>query len=150
MRRTVMLSIAASGQSGGPCAWAATLTSNGRRRDLTGGSVKSSHNRQLWRALIKALNALKEPCIVLGYTNAQWLVDVMNKQPDSTYANDDLYREARAAALEHRLEMHHRADVRTQRDMARKVVLNPLELAKADEPTKWQYEQVDDTQMELF
>ncbi len=150
MRRTVMLTIASAGQSGGPCAWAATLSSKGRRKDLTGGSINSSHNRQLWRALIEALNALTEPCIVLGYTNALWLVDVMNKRPDSTYGNDDLYREARAAALEHRLEMHHRADVRTQRDMARKMVANAVELGPADRPTVWQFEQADEMQMELF
>ena len=150
MRSTVILTIASVGQAGGPCAWCATLTSKGKRLELTGGSVQSTQPRQLWRALIEGLNSLTRPCVVLAYTNAAWLVSVMTNRPEDTSRSDDLYREARAAALEHRLEMHHRAEVGTQRDGARKMLKRSDALGDADMPTEWVYEQADDAQMGLF
>lgn len=150
MRRTVLMVIAASGQPGGPCAYACTLTCRDRRRDITGGSVESTHARQLWRGLIHALNALSEPCVVLCYSNAEWLVRLMTDQPAESFTSNDLYTEARAAALEHRLEMHYRQDVRTQRDLARRACLDSATLGAADMPVHEGDQLVTDQQLELL
>jgi ribonuclease HI len=95
----VILCIASSGVPGGRCAWAAELQTERKRRRITGGSVESTPHRQLYRALLAGLEALRKPCRVTVYTNAEWLVSGMGSADAGTHG--DIKREVHAAAAEH-------------------------------------------------
>lgn len=61
----------------GPGGWAAVLTCDtpqGRvRREMCGGFSRTTNNRMEILAVLEALGALKEPCIVELYTDSQYV-----------------------------------------------------------------------------
>ena len=48
----------------GPGGWGAILSYNGARKELSGGEKSTTNNRMELTAVIRGLQALKEPCIV--------------------------------------------------------------------------------------
>ncbi|MFQ5707238.1 MAG: ribonuclease HI [bacterium] len=63
----------------GPGGYAAILKFAGRRKELSGGFKNTTNNRMEIMAAIKGLEALKEKCKVLLYSDSQYLVDCINK-----------------------------------------------------------------------
>lgn len=69
-----------------------TLNDNGRggygavivfgsiQKEIYGGYTRSTNNRMELMACIKALEALKEPCEVIVYSDSKYIVDAMNKK----------------------------------------------------------------------
>ena len=61
----------------GPGGWAAVLTCEGTkgpaRREMSGGFSRTTNNRMEILAVLEALGALKEPCIVELYTDSQYV-----------------------------------------------------------------------------
>ena len=61
----------------GPGGWAAVLTCEGAkgpaRREMSGGFALTTNNRMEILAVLEALGALKEPCIVELYTDSQYV-----------------------------------------------------------------------------
>ena len=98
--RQVIAGIVSAGTAGKPCAFAVELRCENMRRAITGGSMCSTPQRQLYRGVIAALQAIKSPARVTVYTNAQWLIKVM-RAGATVAANADLHREAVAAGAEH-------------------------------------------------
>ncbi len=63
----------------GPGGYAAILTFNQHQRELSGGFQCTTNNRMELFAVIKALEALTEPCRVTLYSDSQYLVNAMIK-----------------------------------------------------------------------
>ncbi len=67
--------------SGNPGAggWAAILSYRGTEKELSGGEVDTTNNRMEVTAVIRALQALKEPCSVEIYSDSAYTVNAFNE-----------------------------------------------------------------------
>ena len=63
----------------GPGGWGAILSYNGARKELSGGEKSTTNNRMELTAVIKALQALKEPCTVELYSDSKYVLDALQK-----------------------------------------------------------------------
>lgn len=59
----------------GPGGWAAILDYKGVEKVLSGGAPETTNNRMELTSVISALSALKEPCVVILYTDSKYVVD---------------------------------------------------------------------------
>jgi ribonuclease HI len=99
----------------GPGGWAAILRSGRHEKEISGGEPSTTNNRMELLAVIKGLDALKEPSQVTVYTDSRYVMDgatrwmprwhlngwrTADKKP---VKNDDLWRALAAAAQRHRL-----------------------------------------------
>ena len=75
---TVYTDGACSGNPG-PGGWAAILRFRGAEKVLSGGEAETTNNRMELTAVIRALEALKEPCSVTVYSDSRYVVDAMSK-----------------------------------------------------------------------
>ena len=57
----------------GPGGWGAILCFEGREKELFGGEAVTTNNRMELTAAIKALEALKRPCVVHLHTDSDYL-----------------------------------------------------------------------------
>ncbi len=99
----------------GPGGWAAALKFNGKEKQLSGGSAKTTNNRMELTAAIEALKALKRSCRVTLYTDSKYLkngieswIHNWKKNGWKTAAkkpvlNEDLWRELDKLAAEHKV-----------------------------------------------
>ena len=62
----------------GPGGWGAVLRYETVEKELSGGEDNTTNNRMELTACIKALQALKEPCIVLLTTDSKYVSDGIN------------------------------------------------------------------------
>ena len=63
----------------GPGGWGAVLRYKGHEKELSGGEADTTNNRMEMLAVIKALEALKEPCEVTLTTDSRYVCDAVNK-----------------------------------------------------------------------
>ena len=63
----------------GPGGWGAILEYMGHEKELSGGEVNTTNNRMELTAVIKALQALKEPCTVELYSDSKYVIDALEK-----------------------------------------------------------------------
>lgn len=63
----------------GPGGWGVLLRHNGHTKKLHGGEKNTTNNRMELTAAIKALNTLKEPCLVEITTDSQYLCNGITK-----------------------------------------------------------------------
>ena len=59
----------------GPGGWGAILSFQGRTKELSGHMANTTNNRMELFAVISALGALKEPCIVEVYSDSTYVVN---------------------------------------------------------------------------
>ncbi len=59
----------------GPGGWGAILRWNGKERELSGGQALTTNNQMELMAAIKALEVLKEKCVVNLYSDSSYLRD---------------------------------------------------------------------------
>ncbi|MBE6931902.1 MAG: ribonuclease HI [Ruminococcaceae bacterium] len=80
MRKTVTIYTdgACSGNPG-PGGWGAILRYGAHEKELSGGHPETTNNRMELTAVIRALEALKEPCRVELYTDSRYIVDAIEK-----------------------------------------------------------------------
>lgn len=62
----------------GPGGYGAVLRYNGHEKELSGGENNTTNNRMELTAVIKALEALKEPCKVFLTTDSKYVADGIN------------------------------------------------------------------------
>lgn len=107
--------------SGNPGAggWGAILSYNGVEKELSGGEANTTNNRMELTAVIRGLEALKEPCIVELYSDSKYVIDALEKgwarswqakgwkKPDKKPAlNPDLWEKLLALTDIHTLSYH--------------------------------------------
>ena len=63
----------------GPGGWGAVLRYQGNEKELSGGEAMTTNNRMELTAVIRALEALKEPCIVELWSDSKYVVDGLEK-----------------------------------------------------------------------
>ena len=63
----------------GPGGWGAILMFGPHRRELSGGEKNTTNNRMELTAVIRGLEALKEPCIVDLYSDSKYVIDALEK-----------------------------------------------------------------------
>ena len=75
---TVYTDGACSGNPG-PGGWAAILEYGGVEKMISGGEEVTTNNRMELTAVIQALLALKEPCVVELYSDSKYVIDALEK-----------------------------------------------------------------------
>ena len=63
----------------GPGGWAAILCYMGREKEISGGEESTTNNRMELTAVIRALECLKEPCIVELWSDSRYVIDGLEK-----------------------------------------------------------------------
>ncbi|MEK7814301.1 MAG: ribonuclease HI [Chloroflexota bacterium] len=63
----------------GPGGFGAVLLYESSRREVSGGFRRTTNNRMEMMAAIAALEALKDPCQVILYSDSQYLVNAMSR-----------------------------------------------------------------------
>ena len=63
----------------GPGGWGAVLRYNGVEKELFGGELSTTNNRMELTAVIRALEALKEPCCVTLTIDSKYVADGIDK-----------------------------------------------------------------------
>ncbi len=63
----------------GPGGWGSVLVYNGIEKELSGGDAETTNNRMELTAVIEALSALKEPCIVTLTSDSKYVIDGLSK-----------------------------------------------------------------------
>ncbi len=98
--------------------WGAVLISNQHnlRTELSGSEVDSTNNRMEMTASIKALEALKKPCIVELYTDSSYVKNAFEKNWIRNWQNNDWKSKGRKAVANkdlwlQLLELSHKHEV---------------------------------------
>ena len=63
----------------GPGGWGAILRYNGIEKELSGGEKQTTNNRMELSAVLFALKALKEPCIITLTSDSKYVLDSITK-----------------------------------------------------------------------
>jgi len=63
----------------GPGGWGAILEFEGHEKELSGGEHSTTNNRMELTAVIRGLEALKEPCAVELYSDSKYVIDALEK-----------------------------------------------------------------------
>ena len=118
MKQVTIYTDGACSGNPGPGGWGAILSFQGVEKELSGGAPETTNNRMELTAVITALEALKEPCVVELYSDSKYVIDGLSKgwakgwqkrgwiKSDKKPAlNPDLWE--RLLALTDRHEMHY-------------------------------------------
>ncbi|QGG48669.1 Ribonuclease H [Heliorestis convoluta] len=83
----------------GPGGYGAVLLYKEQRKELSGGYDNTTNNRMEMMAVIKALEALKEPCQVVIYSDSRYVVDAMSKGWAKRWRSQNWMRDKKNRAL---------------------------------------------------
>ena len=116
MKRVDVFTDGACKGNPGPGGWGAILRMGHHEKEISGGEAETTNNRMEMTAVIRALNALTEPCAVTIHTDSRYVIDGMtkwlegwkrkgwisaSKQP---VRNQDLWHDLIEAVLHHQIE----------------------------------------------
>ena len=116
MKRVEIFTDGACKGNPGPGGWGALLRMGRHEKELSGGEAHTTNNRMEMTAVIRALEALAEPCEVLLHSDSRYVIDGMTKwiagwqrkgwitASRKPVLNADLWRELLEAAAPHRIE----------------------------------------------
>lgn len=77
MKKVEVFTDGACSGNPGPGGWGAILRYNGHEKELYGGEANTTNNRMELSAVIFALEALKEPCEVVLYSDSQYVCNAL-------------------------------------------------------------------------
>ncbi len=63
----------------GPGGWAAILEYKEHRRELSGGEASTTNNRMELMGVIRALELVKEPCVITLCSDSKYVMDGLSK-----------------------------------------------------------------------
>ena len=63
----------------GPGGWGAILMYGPHKKELSGGEAETTNNRMELTAVLRALEALKEPCEVELWSDSKYVIDGLSK-----------------------------------------------------------------------
>ena len=116
MKRVEVFTDGACKGNPGPGGWGVLLRMGRHEKEMSGGDPATTNNRMEMTAVVKALNALTEPCEVVLHTDSRYVIDGMtkwihgwkkkgwvnaSKQP---VRNADLWHDLIEAARRHKIE----------------------------------------------
>ena len=79
MKTVILYTDGACSGNPGPGGWAAILKYREIERELSGGEAETTNNRMELTAVIRGLQALKEPCIVELWSDSRYVIDALSK-----------------------------------------------------------------------
>ena len=79
MKTVILYTDGACSGNPGPGGWGAILEYNGVEKELSGGEPSTTNNRMELTAVIRGLEALKEPCRVELYSDSKYVIDGLSK-----------------------------------------------------------------------
>lgn len=79
MKRVDIFTDGACKGNPGPGGWGALLRMGRHEKELSGGEPHTTNNRMEMTAVIRALNALIEPCEVTLHTDSRYVIDGITK-----------------------------------------------------------------------
>ena len=79
MKKITIYTDGACSGNPGPGGWGAILEYKGVRKEISGGEAETTNNRMELTAVIKGLEALKEPCAVTVYSDSKYFADSVQK-----------------------------------------------------------------------
>lgn len=79
MKRVDVFTDGACKGNPGPGGWGALLRMGRHEKELSGGEPHTTNNRMEMTAVIRALNALIEPCEVTLHTDSRYVIDGITK-----------------------------------------------------------------------
>ena len=79
MKQVTIYTDGACSGNPGPGGWGAILSFQGVEKELSGGAPETTNNRMELTAVITALEALKEPCVVELYSDSKYVIDALEK-----------------------------------------------------------------------
>lgn len=100
----------------GPGGWGALLRRGAAEKELSGSEADTTNNRMEMTAVIRALDALIEPCEVTLHTDSRYVIDGITKwvhgwvrngwvnASKKPVRNEDLWHELIRAAKPHRID----------------------------------------------
>ncbi len=119
MKTVVLYTDGACSGNPGPGGWGAILAYNGREKELSGGEDSTTNNRMELTAVIRGLEALREPCLVELYSDSKYVIDGLEKgwarswqrrgwvKSDKKPAlNPDLWERLLALTQQHQVRCH--------------------------------------------
>ena len=119
MKTVTIYTAGACSGNPGPGGWGAILEFNGIEKELSGGEANTTNNRMELTAVIRALQALKEPCNVELYSASKYVIDAREKgwawrwrkkgwiKSDKKPAlNPDLWEELLMLTMRHKVTCH--------------------------------------------
>ena len=83
----------------GPGGYGVVLLFGGHRKELSAGFRLTTNNRMEILAVIKGLDALKEPCQVTVYSDSKYLVDAMQQGWAKRWRERNWMRNSKGAAI---------------------------------------------------
>ncbi len=99
MKKVTIYTDGACSGNPGKGGYGAVLLYNGARKELSGGYISTTNNRMEIMAVIKGLEALKEPCNVTLYSDSKYVVDAIEKGWVEKWKNNNWYRNKSDKAL---------------------------------------------------
>jgi len=78
MKKVTIYTDGACSGNPGPGGWGAVLMYGRKKKELSGGEISTTNNRMELISVISALEALKEPCKVMLYTDSQYVANAIN------------------------------------------------------------------------
>ena len=115
MKRVEIFTDGACKGNPGPGGWGALLRMGKHEKELSGSDPSTTNNRMEMTAVIRALEALIEPCEVLLHSDSRYVIDGMTKwvhgwqkkgwvnASKKPVRNEDLWHELIDAAGRHRI-----------------------------------------------
>jgi ribonuclease HI len=115
MKRVEIFTDGACKGNPGPGGWGALLRMGRHEKELSGGEAHTTNNRMEMTAVIRALDALAEPCEVTVHSDSRYVIDGMTKwihgwqkkgwinSSRKPVLNTDLWQELIEAASRHRI-----------------------------------------------
>ncbi len=79
MKQITLYTDGACSGNPGPGGWGVILEYRGVEKELSGGEPHTTNNRMELTAVIRGLQALKEPCVVELYSDSKYVIDALEK-----------------------------------------------------------------------
>ena len=79
MKKVTIYTDGSSKGNPGPGGWAAILEFNGTKKEIYGSEEETTNNRMELTAVVKALEALKEPCDLTIYSDSKYFCESLEK-----------------------------------------------------------------------
>lgn len=99
MKKVTIYTDGACSGNPGKGGYGAVLIYNGVRKEISEGYASTTNNRMEIMAVIKALEALKEPCGVTLYSDSRYVVDAIEKGWAEKWQKNNWYRNKSEKAL---------------------------------------------------
>lgn len=80
MKQVMIYTDGACSGNPGPGGWGAVLLYGQYRKDMSGGERHTTNNRMEIKAVIEALKALHEPCVVKVYSDSAYVVNCFQQR----------------------------------------------------------------------